>query len=193
MDPTLQNLLIQLGVSALVSMFVAWLAATLAARTTLQRFYKERMWERKANAYTTILEALYLRLEWYRQHFDAAITKQTLTEDYAQKLTQQSAEARAIMMRTIEGQTWLLSAAVSEAIEKMDKELDADFPGWEDMLDHSWGAVRDARVTITALARRDLAIVEKSNMTVGQHIKAGCALAWGAFKGERAGKTRSIP
>lgn len=186
MDPTLQNLLIQLGVSALVSMFVAWLAATLAAHTTLQRFYKERMWERKANAYTTILEALYLRLEWYGQHFDAAITRQTLTEEYAQRLTQQSAEARAIMMRTIEGQTWLLSAEVSEAIAKLDKELDGEFPGWEDMLDHSWGAVRDARVTITALARRDLAIAEKSSMTVGQHIQTGMRACLEPFRGKGA-------
>lgn len=175
MDPTLQNLLIQLSGSAVVSMFVAWLAATLAARTTLQRFYKERMWERKATAYTTILEALYLSQEWYGKHFDAAITRQTLTEEFAQRLSTQSAEGRAAMMRSVEGQTWLLSPAVTEAITKMDAELDAEYQGWEDMLDRGWASVRDARSTITALARRDLAIVERSNLSIGQRIKAGWA------------------
>lgn len=166
------TLLIQLSGSALVSMFVAWLAATLAARTTLQRFYKERMWERKATAYTTILEALYISQDWYSRHLDAEYEGKTLTEEKAKEMTRQSVEARTTMMRAVEGQTWLLSPQVKEAITTMDKALDQDFHIWSEMLDESWGAVRDAREAITALARRDLAIVEKSNLTTEQRIKA---------------------
>lgn len=152
------NLLIQLAVSAGITISVAFLAAHLAAHTTLKRFYKERMWERKANAYTTILEALHLSQEWYGKHFDAAITRRELTEEYAKRLTEQSATARAQMMRAIEGQTWLLSPEVNVIIEKMDGKLDSQYTSWEEDLDHGWAAVRDAREAITKLARVDLAI-----------------------------------
>lgn len=178
-DP-LQTLIMQVSASAIISGAVAWLTATLTARLTLQRFYKERMWERKATAYTTILEALYLNQEWYSEHFDAAITHQELTQEHKEKLTRASSEARSLMMRSVEGQTWLLSPEVGQIIANMEKALDQSdynppYGSWEMMLDNNWGVVRNARDQITALARRDLSIAEKRSSGLLSKAKAGFA------------------
>ncbi|MBU2030039.1 MAG: hypothetical protein KKG69_05700 [Alphaproteobacteria bacterium] len=154
------TLIIQLGVGAVVSMFVAWLAATFAAKTTLKRFYKERIWERKATAYTTILEALYLWLDFYGTHFEAAIERRNLKDERIAELIKQKAEARSAMMRSIEGLTWLFGSEVNDAIAKMDHALRQQKSSFEEEMDDAWGAVREAKVTITALARKDLAIAE---------------------------------
>lgn len=160
MNEAQTTLFIQLGISAAVSIVVAWLAASLAAKLTLQRFYKERIWERKAVAYTTILEALYVWLDFYGTHFEAAIERRDLKPERVEELSRQKIEARSVMMRSIEGQTWLLGSELNDAIATMDRALRQQKTSWEEELDDAWGAVRDAKVTITALARKDLAISE---------------------------------
>lgn len=162
------TLAIQLSVSAVVSIVVAWLAVSLAASPTLQRFYKERIWERKANAYTTILEALFVWLDYYGTHFEAAIERRDLTPERIAELSKQKTKARTAMMRSVEGQRWLLGSELNDAIDTMDRALRQQKNSLEEELDDAWGAVRDARVTITALARKDLAVAEPIQGDQGQ-------------------------
>ena len=149
---------IQLLVSALISLGGAWLAATLAARFTLKRFYKERMWERKAAAYTTILEALHDMREWYGQHVDAEYGGSSLSDERSAELAESSRNAERTMRRRLAGETWLLSSSLNESIRKMDRQLRDRSETWQEHLDDGYGAVDAAITEVRELARTDLEI-----------------------------------
>lgn len=156
-----QTLLVQLAVSAVMSVFVAWLAATLSAQMTLRRFYKEKMWERKANAYTTILEALGDLFAWFDKNLDAVYVHEQLGENESNELSEAFKRAHKEMTRTMAGQVWLLSPQVAAAIKAMNSTLDyTDYPDFHSHLDEGYGAVKTCRETITALAQKDLQVEE---------------------------------
>jgi hypothetical protein len=53
--------------AAITASLAAWLTATLA----LRRFRSEKVWERKAEAYTATFQALHTMSRWYDEHWSA--------------------------------------------------------------------------------------------------------------------------
>lgn len=147
----------------LASAGVAWLAASLTARFSLARFRKEKTWERKAAAYTTILEALGDLFAWFDKNLDAHYGQSELSEAMRNDLGAAFSKAHKEMTRTIAGQVWLLDPSVGSSIKLMNKTLDdEDFPDWHSHLEYGYGAVKKARDDITAFARRDLNIDDRT-------------------------------
>ena len=59
----------------------AWIASKLA----LSNYYRQQIWERKADAYTSIFEAICTVERWPSKHWDASQTGKEIEED--RKLT----------------------------------------------------------------------------------------------------------
>jgi hypothetical protein len=58
-------------VGFLLTVIGSFLAAWLATRLGLRRFYREKIWERKTDAYTVIFRALFDMARWHDEHLTA--------------------------------------------------------------------------------------------------------------------------
>jgi hypothetical protein len=74
-------------ITALASFGGAWVAAQFALNT----FYHQKIWERRADAYSAIFEALHDMSAWYDTHISAEMRKHEIPDDEERKLLEESA------------------------------------------------------------------------------------------------------
>jgi len=132
----------------------AWLAAQLA----LRRFYRERIWERKAAAYTAILEAMHDMGRWYDEHFEAAIEQYEMDKDDMDELARSYNHAKLALSRRLASETWLLPDECIQLMDKMEKDLRYDGENWQDHLEAGAFAIRSALGALRPIVRKEMNI-----------------------------------
>ncbi|WP_261835830.1 hypothetical protein [Vibrio ishigakensis] len=146
----------KLVVQILISVSAAFLAAWLANR----RFRNEKWWERKADAYTNLIEALH-DMKWRSgEHFDAEIEQRQLSEEYSEQLWSEFKEARRNISRIAETSSFIVSPEVLDAVQDMDKALSKarNANTWFEHLDEQWGAVDECTKKIKEIGKKELNI-----------------------------------
>jgi len=151
----------QLVIQIIVAFGGAWLAAFLTMRLTLKRFYRERIWERKAAAYTVVFEGLHDMSQFHSEHFDAAIEQRDLSAERTVELQTRYRTAQDDVKRKIAGETWLLDEGVAEVIKVLWRNLEKRHSNWQEHLDESYGYVADAQREIRNIARADLELAKR--------------------------------
>jgi hypothetical protein len=86
----------------------SFVAAWVAARLALRNFYQERIWERKAAAYTTIFGALHSIERWHQNHFDALVEGKEISEEKNKSLQVEANKAEQELEKCLAGQAWIL-------------------------------------------------------------------------------------
>jgi hypothetical protein len=116
--------------TALLSAAAAFIGSWLAARFALDRFYHERIWERRAAAYTAIFDALHDQQNWYAAA-DAMMDGRKQSAEEKAKVSADADAAEAAMMRRIDSEIWLVSDQFLDRLAKLLQEL-KDPPGLEE-------------------------------------------------------------
>jgi hypothetical protein len=88
------------------SFFGAWIAARLA----FDRFSREKVWERKAAAYTAIFEAMHHIGKWYEENLEAAAISRSFDVATADRLHADMNNAKNELARRFASETWLGAA-----------------------------------------------------------------------------------
>ena len=143
---------------ALAAPLLGFAGAWFATRWALGRFYKERVWERKAAAYTVIFECLHDMLMWHQEHLDATMRYSEIPKSKEEKLEKDYQTAKETMRRRIAAESWLLDGRVETRIVDMMRELKEDRDSWFDILDEGLLAMKNAQADMRTIAREDLAI-----------------------------------
>ena len=131
----------------------AYYAATLA----LARFTKEKIWERKAAAYTIIFEALHhmkTRLEALRE--DAQIPG-SLPNDNKEELFKKSKASYQTLRSRLDSEIWLIPTPIRQRLEKFLYDVDnkTAMNEW-DLYVYLAHSANQVIVDVRALARCDL-------------------------------------
>jgi hypothetical protein len=134
------------------------LAAWLASRFTAGRFFTERTWDRKANAYSTVFEALHTMQHWTGQELDAYYEGRELTKGTAEKLRSEYSAAKDRIRKEIAGATWLLKPEVEAEINELWKVLTKRYESWHDDMETSYGGISRAQARLRVIARVDLGL-----------------------------------
>lgn len=134
------------------------LAAWLAARFTAGRFYTERTWDRKANAYTTVFDGLHSMQTWSDENLSALYEGRELSAEKDEKLRREYQAAKERIRREIATATWLLKPEVEEAISGLWRVLNAHYETWHDDLDATYGAIARTQTKLRDIAREDLGL-----------------------------------
>lgn len=134
--------------------------AFLAAHLATRRFRSEKWWERKATAYSDLVEALH-RMKWYpSEHIDAAIVGRELDKDDRDDYWKQYKEARRNVWRIADASAFLVSPKVHDAIVEMERELgearNADW--WLEHAEQQYAAIQKCLVRVKDLARQELGV-----------------------------------
>ena len=103
--------------SMLGSFFGAWFAAHFA----LRRFYREKVWERKTNAYTAIFEAIHDMGTWFDEHFDSMVRHKEISEEQQHELTTTYQTARKTFERRLTSETWLIPDDIRKRLDDLQR------------------------------------------------------------------------
>lgn len=146
--------LLTLGTSVVVAVFSAYIGARIA----LSRFYSEKWWERRAAAYTAIIEAVHHIREHADTNLAFSLAGKDLPPDGDKELTQklQSAIAELRKQRDI-GSLVISDEAVME-LNNLFKamEVSTQTPMWQEHLEIKLSAIDDLLPLLRAIARKHL-------------------------------------
>ena len=148
------------AIAALASFVGAWIAARLA----FARFSREKIWERKAAAYTAIFEALHYIGRWYEKQYEAALIRRDIEDEKLAKLRDESNKAEDELERRLGSETWLIPPECRARLEKLTLDLkNAGFTNkqWEPFLDESAFIVKTAVNDLRLLVVDDLRLSRK--------------------------------
>lgn len=104
--------------SFISSLIVAVVTALLTVRLSSRRFYSERWWERKADAYTDIIEALHAKLEFLDAFFALRYDDAPLTTEDVDRMRSASKEADKKVDKLVHIGTFVISEEVEAIFER---------------------------------------------------------------------------
>lgn len=149
------NALVTSIISGLV---VAVATSFLTVQLSLCRFYSERWWERKADAYTDIVEALHAKLEFLDSYFSVMYDGEKLSEADVDRLRAANKEADQKINKLIRIGTFVVSEEVATLLKYYQvhqAELKRDVPEGDE---GAW-FVHEQKLTDRCLVRvRDAAM-----------------------------------
>lgn len=135
---------------------VAIAAVWLAARFAYRQAHIGRVWERKAEAYSEILEALHEIEEWFRAEMDDECSRREVAENVQASRNAEYQDARKRLRRRIAREVWLLPNEAQQRIAAMNVEMSKRQDSWFEHLDNGACEVRSAVKDITELAQAEL-------------------------------------
>jgi hypothetical protein len=155
--PDLQPFLIPL-LSAVASFIGAWLAAYFA----LRRFYKERIWERKVEAYSAIFAALHDVDMWYSKQFDAMVEQREIPENERRKLQLAAIEAERDLEKRLASEIWLIPDHCRDRLVQLTRDLkNQTTTDWNEYLSTGASVIHRGINDLRAMVRADLDIKDK--------------------------------
>lgn len=163
-------------ISPVLTAVASFIGAWFAARLALRRFYDEKLWERKTEAYTAIFEALHEMSIWFDGHLNAHYLQKDFDTETSKKMYEDYNQAKDKLSRRIAAEVWLIPDSCRERIQLMNKNL-ANEPGadWFQMLDAGAFEILQATNDLTKLVRADLKI-KPSALSLRNPIASGDAL-----------------
>lgn len=146
--------------SSIAAIVVAPLAALLAVwltnHFTWKRTHSEKIWDRKADAYSAVLQAL----NEMEATLDAWMTDEMLRRETSDEVGEERRlrfnVARAQLESVIGRELWLLDPALKAHTEKLREVLSARYESWFEDLDASLYEVRSIIDAIAKLARKEM-------------------------------------
>jgi len=159
--------LLPYAITALASFLGAWVAARLA----LSRFYREKVWERKAAAYTAIFEALHFIEQWYSKHQDAYFEQREISDEESQALTKASRDAEAELARRLAAETWLIPNNCRLHLNKLTLELQSREQDWFQYLDTNLGRIYAATNELRDMVHADLHLYSRPRLLASRLVR----------------------
>jgi hypothetical protein len=149
----------------------SFLGAWVAARFALTRFYREKIWERKAAAYTAIFEALHFIDNWYSKHFDAYITQRELTKEETDKLRAAANDAEAELERRLASETWLIPDDCRLRLKKLTTDLKERQEDWFQYLDAGQATLQTATDELREMVHADLHLHSRPRLAITRFFR----------------------
>lgn len=144
-------------IAAIVVAPIATLIAVwLTSRFAWQRTQSEKIWDRKAEAYSAILQALHeMEASLDSWMNDEALSRETSEEVNEERRTRYR-QAKAQVQNVIGREFWLLDPKLNEHMDELNKVLSTHYGSWFEDLDASSYAVGKAIKSTALLAKDEL-------------------------------------
>lgn len=150
--------------TAIIAAIASFVGAWIAARLAFARFSREKIWERKAAAYTAIFEALHYIGRWYEKHYEASLIQKEIDEEKTKLLKSEANKAEDELERRLESETWLIPAQCRARLEKMSLDLKNSaykHTMWQEFLEDGCFIIKTANDDVRNMVVDDLGLNRK--------------------------------
>jgi hypothetical protein len=166
-------------VTIIASLIIAIFTAIITVRLSLRRFRAERWWERKADTYSRIVEALHNALEYCEAKSDESLTHIEITPERKAQLNQDYAKATFELRKATGVGAYIISPAVSDALVRLFSQPSLD---WEktaifEFYDHEREGYKTALNEIRELAKKDLEIMPHLHNKIAGWVRLGAMMS----------------
>jgi hypothetical protein len=144
--------------TALLSAAAAFVGAWFAAHFALRRFYRERIWERRAASYTAIFDAIHDLRNWFDKQAASEVHGVEMTDANRETLSAAYRAAGSALRRRADSETWLISDAFRSRLEVLEQDLAVRHTDWIDHIEGNLTALDGALNDLRTLARAELAV-----------------------------------
>ncbi|HEX8214263.1 MAG TPA: hypothetical protein VF582_02195 [Allosphingosinicella sp.] len=144
--------LISPALGALVGLAAVWLASFL----TSLRTHKDRIWNRKSEAYAVIFEALYDMQTWFDENLDDEMLRRDVDAQTQERRNASYRAAKDRLFRTLAREEWMLPNDVTLQFATLRSTLEAHYASWFEDLDTGAGAVHKTKKKLIEFARIDM-------------------------------------
>jgi nitrogen fixation/metabolism regulation signal transduction histidine kinase len=110
-------------VALIPGLLIAIVTSLVTVRLSLRSFYSQRWWEKKAEAYTSIVEALYNMKTYIEAYCDALEQGKDFREDEQKHLQVRAADGRDQVLRAATIGSFLISPEAAGSLAQLRKEL----------------------------------------------------------------------
>lgn len=139
-------------VGALIGLFGVWIGSWLASRRT----HDDRIWQRKAEAYGKILEALNIMMWSYEADLSDLETYRERDPADIKKSNDDCALAKRQLFSTVAREVWLLPISVKAETDRLVNALDDHHEIYYDHVDSCAFEIRRSVRRVEAIATADL-------------------------------------
>ena len=145
-------------VSFATAIVVAVVTAFLTVHLALKRFYSEKWWERKAEAYSAILEALHHVRNYTHHNLESLKRGVDLPPEGDAELTKKLQDAMAELRKRWDVGSFVISEEAVVVMDTFMQELDAStkYSNWDAHLILKMDAVNNCLGAMRKIGRRDL-------------------------------------
>lgn len=142
------------------ALVLAYFTARFTVKTALRQFHAEKWWERKADAYSRIVESLQAMMEYWSAKADEEITRQEIREDRAKKLSDSYDHAHHELSKATAVGAYIISEEVAGALAKLKERphLSLEEEPWVEICMSEHDAHKKALTEIRRLAKIDLGV-----------------------------------
>ena len=134
------------------TLLAVWIGSLLSSR----RAHDDRIWQRKAEAYGKILEALNVMMWYFDDDHRDLESNVKRNSDYDEKRVAEYRLSKRQLFSTVAREVWLLPVSVKTEADALVKVLDENHEDFSDDLNyHAFGIERSIK-KIEALAKADL-------------------------------------
>jgi nitrogen fixation/metabolism regulation signal transduction histidine kinase len=154
MSEFVQGMLIALIPGVIVSIITAYVTVQLS----MKQFYSQRWWEKKAEAYSHIIEHLSYLQFYFEEWFNEGANIRELGDKDKEKLSEGYRQARESIAKASAIGAYIVSNNTIVALAKLLRDLEEDDPkgNWVGDMDEHHGSVKECITRVREYARIDL-------------------------------------
>ena len=153
------------NIVTLIAAGLAFLASLIAViisayNARFNRFASERWWERKAEAYTSIIDALSDLVYYYQQNFDSFVTQKELSEEKQREIKERWRKGNFEIKKATNIGAFLISPEAENALKKYWEEpTDDDYlSDWFERLARDYTKAENCLKELVLFAKQDLRV-----------------------------------
>lgn len=146
-------------IPSIIIAIIAIIAPFVTVKLSLKLFYSEKWWEKKAEAYSHIVEHLsYLQYYFGEWWLSEGLHEKKLTDTHKEKLEENYRQARESITKAAAIGTFIVSDDTATALVKLLRELEKQDPmgNWVSDIDRCYGLVEECIKKIREYAKADL-------------------------------------
>lgn len=154
---------IQLIILLSTNLVVAYFIAVVTVNLSLRRFYKERWWEKKADAYSRIIDALHKHKNYAENKLNGEFIDNPDTS-IETMLRQQWAEGKRELDHAVDLGTFIISEEAELVLNKFQKRKLPDFreESFTGIIETDLKYIQTCLTDIKAAAKRDLSLLDSA-------------------------------
>ena len=140
------------------ALIVSIITAYVTVKLSIKQFYSQRWWEKKAEAYSHIIEHLSYLQYYFGEWFNEGVGIKKLGEKDTERLSEGYRKARESITKAAAIGAYIISDDTATALVKLLRELEKEDPrgNWVGDIDRCYGSVKECITKIREYAKVDL-------------------------------------
>lgn len=148
----------QIFLTILTAILIAGATSWITVQLSLRQFRAQKWWERKADAYVHILDALHKSKKFSDEHLEAEYKAREVHEERDIELRKLAKESREEILRAVDVGAFLLCDEAMETLNEYERQVDKlhEYKAWYEYIDAANTINHRTLKKLIPIARKDL-------------------------------------